>query len=161
LYEDNFNYLTKMCLGRMREAACRMIAQAHARGARVIVAGSDASDQPDPFLDAGADAVLMGEGIAALLELTGRLARDPAIDDRPWLDGVAGIATRVDGATHGRDAAGSPADRPPRLGPGGRRTLPEPVARAARLLQPQHGRVARLPVPLQLVRQADLGQTLQ
>ncbi|MGB6144191.1 MAG: radical SAM protein [Rhodanobacter sp.] len=113
LYEDNFNYLTKMCLGRMREAACRMIAQARARGARVIVAGSDASDQPDPFLDAGADAVLMGEGIAALLELTGRLARDPAIDDRPWLDGVAGIATRVDGATQARRMGAMPPD--PRL----------------------------------------------
>lgn len=24
-YEDNFNFLTKMCLSRMREAACRMI----------------------------------------------------------------------------------------------------------------------------------------
>lgn len=113
LYEDNFNYLTKMCLGRMREAACRMIAQARARGARVIVAGSDASDQPDPFLDAGADTVLMGEGIAALLELTGRLARDPAIDDRPWLDGVAGIATRMDGATQARRMGAMPPD--PRL----------------------------------------------
>ena len=43
-YEDNFNFLSKMCLGRMREAACEMIAAARARGARVIVAGSDASD---------------------------------------------------------------------------------------------------------------------
>src|SRR6476661_1914338 len=44
LYEDNFNYLSKMCLLRMREAALTMIAAAHARGVRVIVAGSDASD---------------------------------------------------------------------------------------------------------------------
>src|SRR6185312_2577739 len=50
--EDNFNYLTKMCLGRMREAACQMIAEARAHGARVIVAGSDASDHPDAFLAA-------------------------------------------------------------------------------------------------------------
>src|SRR6185312_12420258 len=48
-YEDNFNFLTKMCLGRMRDAACRMIAEASAQGARVIVAGSDASDHPDVF----------------------------------------------------------------------------------------------------------------
>jgi len=53
LYEDNFNFLTKMCLGRMREAACRMIAEARAAGARVIVAGSDASDHPEAFLAAG------------------------------------------------------------------------------------------------------------
>ncbi|NJM39634.1 MAG: cobalamin B12-binding domain-containing protein, partial [Anaerolineae bacterium] len=26
LYEDNFNFLSKMCLSRMREAACTMIA---------------------------------------------------------------------------------------------------------------------------------------
>src|SRR3954469_988930 len=75
-YEDNFNYLTKMCLGRMREAACRMVAQARAHGARVIVAGSDASDDPGPFLAAGAHAVLTGEGIAALVELMGRLDRE-------------------------------------------------------------------------------------
>src|SRR6185437_9560562 len=60
LYEDNFNFLTKMCLGRMREAACRMIAEARAAGARVIVAGSDASDHPEAFLAAGAEAVLIG-----------------------------------------------------------------------------------------------------
>ena len=73
LYEDNFNFLTKMCLGRMREAACQMIAAARAGGARVIVAGSDASDHPDAFLAAGAHAVLVGEGIAALAELIARL----------------------------------------------------------------------------------------
>lgn len=53
-YEDNFNFLTKMCLSRMREAACQMIAQARAAGCRVLVAGSDASDNPDVFLAAGA-----------------------------------------------------------------------------------------------------------
>src|SRR5580704_12543645 len=55
-YEDNFNFLSKMCLGAMRQAACDMIAAARARGARVIVAGSDASDAPGPYLSAGADA---------------------------------------------------------------------------------------------------------
>src|SRR6185312_13716236 len=88
-YEDNFNYLTKMCLGRMREAACQLIAEARARGARVIVAGSDASDRPAPFLAAGAHAVLIGEGIAALVELVGRLDRDPDVDVRRWTSGIA------------------------------------------------------------------------
>src|ERR1700761_3168066 len=63
IYEDNFNFLTKMCLGAMRRAACEMISTARARGARVIVAGSDASDAPDAYLGAGADAVLIGEGL--------------------------------------------------------------------------------------------------
>jgi len=93
LYEDNFNFLTKMCLARMREAACRMIAEARARGARVIVAGSDASDHPDAFLHAGAHAVLQGEGIAALLELVRRLDADPAMETRQWVSGIAGIST--------------------------------------------------------------------
>jgi anaerobic magnesium-protoporphyrin IX monomethyl ester cyclase len=97
-YEDNFNFLTKMCLGRMREAACRMIAEASAAGARVIVAGSDASDHPEPFLAAGADVVLVGEGIAALAALVERLEREPGIDDDAWTAGLPGVATIVDGA---------------------------------------------------------------
>ncbi|WP_445146806.1 B12-binding domain-containing radical SAM protein [Dyella sp. Tek66A03] len=99
LYEDNFNYLTKMCLGRMREAACQMIAEARVSGARVIVAGSDASDHPDPFLTAGADAVLIGEGIAALVTLVERLDRDRQIHHHGLAAGVAGVATLVDGQT--------------------------------------------------------------
>jgi anaerobic magnesium-protoporphyrin IX monomethyl ester cyclase len=97
IYEDNFNYLTKMCLGRMREAACQMIAEARANGAKVIVAGSDASDHPDAFLAAGAHAVLIGEGISGLIELVGRLDRNVHVDN--WADGIAGVATLVDGQT--------------------------------------------------------------
>jgi anaerobic magnesium-protoporphyrin IX monomethyl ester cyclase len=99
IYEDNFNYLTKMCLSRMRDAACQMIAEARALGARVIVAGSDASDQPEAFLAAGADAVLVGEGIAALAALVERLERTPDIDIASWTAGLPGVATLVDGAT--------------------------------------------------------------
>jgi anaerobic magnesium-protoporphyrin IX monomethyl ester cyclase len=94
-YEDNFNYLTKMCLSRMREAACHMIGEARARGARIIVAGSDASDQPEAFLAAGAHAVLIGEGIAALTQLIQRLERDPHIDNADWVAGITGVATLV------------------------------------------------------------------
>jgi anaerobic magnesium-protoporphyrin IX monomethyl ester cyclase len=96
-YEDNFNFLTKMCLGRMREAACRMIGEARSKGARVIVAGSDASDHPDAFLGAGADAVLVGEGIAALAQLIDRLDANPALDARDWVSNVDGVATLVGG----------------------------------------------------------------
>jgi len=99
LYEDNFNYLTKMCLSRMRDAACQMIAEARASGARVIVAGSDASDQPEAFLAAGADAVLVGEGIAGLAALVDRLERRPDIDTTEWTAGLSGVATLVEGAT--------------------------------------------------------------
>ncbi|AIF46975.1 B12-binding domain-containing radical SAM protein [Dyella japonica] len=97
IYEDNFNYLTKMCLGRMRDAACEMIAMAHASGARVIVAGSDASDQPEAFLAAGADAVLIGEGVAPLIELIRRLDGDPSLATGTWAAGLAGVASLADG----------------------------------------------------------------
>ena len=66
LYEDNYNFLSKMCLSTMRAAACRMVASARRAGARVIVAGSDASDAPQAYLAAGAEVVLIGEGLAAL-----------------------------------------------------------------------------------------------
>src|SRR4029450_2798867 len=43
LFEDNFNYLSKMCLGRMRQAAFTMIEMARTRGCTVIVGGADAT----------------------------------------------------------------------------------------------------------------------
>jgi anaerobic magnesium-protoporphyrin IX monomethyl ester cyclase len=73
LYEDNFNYLSKMCLSRMREAALAMIRMARARGCTVLVCGSDATDQAPLYLDAGAHFVLVGEGEATLAELMDRL----------------------------------------------------------------------------------------
>src|SRR5271168_120896 len=42
IYEDDFNFLTKMCLTRMRDVAFSMIDEARQAGARVIMHGSDA-----------------------------------------------------------------------------------------------------------------------
>src|SRR5271156_2475433 len=50
LYEDTFNFLSKMCLAEMRRAACHMIAAAHHAGAKVIAAGPDVTDAPEPYL---------------------------------------------------------------------------------------------------------------
>ena len=72
LYEDNFNYLSKMCLLRMREAAFRMIAMARERGCTVIVAGSDASDHAETYLARGAHFVVRGEGEHTLGETAAR-----------------------------------------------------------------------------------------
>jgi anaerobic magnesium-protoporphyrin IX monomethyl ester cyclase len=69
LYEDNFNYLSKMCLLRMREAAFTMARMAKDAGCIVVVAGSDATDHAQAYLDAGADYVLLGEGEQTLGEL--------------------------------------------------------------------------------------------
>ena len=81
IYEDGFNYLTKMCLSRMREAAFLMIAAAKERGCHVIVSGSDATDHQEKYFAAGADAIVLGEGERTLAELldclTGRTPGDP------------------------------------------------------------------------------------
>jgi anaerobic magnesium-protoporphyrin IX monomethyl ester cyclase len=67
--EDNFNFLTKMCTTLRRDSALAMIAAARARDCRVAVNGPDAADHPLAYLAAGADAVALGEGEAALAEL--------------------------------------------------------------------------------------------
>src|SRR5436309_10917532 len=69
VYEDNFNYLSKMCLLRMRQAAFTMLGMARRRGCTVIAAGSDATDHAAEYLEAGADYVLIGEGEETLGEL--------------------------------------------------------------------------------------------
>lgn len=69
IYEDNFNYLSKMCLLRMRQAAFTMIDMARRQDCLVIVAGSDATDHAEAYLQRGADYVLLGEGEETLGEL--------------------------------------------------------------------------------------------
>ncbi len=69
LYEDNFNYLSKMCLLRMRAAAFKMIEMAKTCGCTVIVGGADMTDHSDLYLERGANFVLLGEGEETLGEL--------------------------------------------------------------------------------------------
>ncbi|HEX8221487.1 MAG TPA: radical SAM protein [Chloroflexia bacterium] len=78
IYEDSFNYLSKMCLSRMREAAFTMISAGAARGIPVLVSGSDATDHRAKYFARGASAIIIGEGEITLAEtldsLTGRAA---------------------------------------------------------------------------------------
>jgi radical SAM superfamily enzyme YgiQ (UPF0313 family) len=69
IYEDNFNFLSKMCLSRMRDIAFRIIDVARESGAKVVVNGSDASDRCIEYLSRGADYILLGEAEWTLLEL--------------------------------------------------------------------------------------------
>src|SRR5260370_12111406 len=85
LLEDNFNFLAKMCTTRKREAALRMIADAKSVGARVVVNGSDASDVPELYLSAGADAVILGETERTFPELVEALEQNFAADLSPSL----------------------------------------------------------------------------
>ena len=95
LYEDSFNYLSKMCLLRMRQAAFTMMRAAQAHGCAIIVSGSDATDHLDEYFDHGADYVLIGEGEVTLGELMDALggSRD--------LSAIRGMAYRErDGTIH-------------------------------------------------------------
>src|SRR5919109_5197063 len=87
LYEDNFNYLSKMCLLRMREAAFKMIEMATSRGCTVILCGADATDHYETYLAKGADYVLIGEGEETLVELLNRLSVGQVVQD------IIGLAT--------------------------------------------------------------------
>ncbi len=69
IYEDDFNFLTKMCLTRMRDLAWQMAQQARRAGARVLVHGSDSTDHAGDYLRNGCDLVLKGESEYKLLEV--------------------------------------------------------------------------------------------
>ena len=93
LYEDNFNYLSKMCLLRMRDAAMHMIASAGERGCTTIVCGADATDHYADYLEGGVDYVLLGEGEETLQQLLDSLEGRSHVD----LKDIQGIAYVEDG----------------------------------------------------------------
>lgn len=74
VYDDGFNYLTKMCLTNMREAAFRMQEIAKRRGCTVITNSSDSTDHFELYLEHKADVVIKGEAEMALLELVTQLS---------------------------------------------------------------------------------------
>ena len=59
--EDNFNFLTKMCLLRNRELACRMARMAQDAGVPAVANGPDCNDHATEYLDAGFRFVIAGE----------------------------------------------------------------------------------------------------
>jgi anaerobic magnesium-protoporphyrin IX monomethyl ester cyclase len=75
IYDDGFNYLTKMCLTNMREAAFKMIHYAKERGCTVIVSGSDSTDRFEMYLNEGADFILLGEAELTLLQLADAIGK--------------------------------------------------------------------------------------
>jgi anaerobic magnesium-protoporphyrin IX monomethyl ester cyclase len=67
--EDNFNYLTKMCLLENRALAQSMARVAGECGVPAIVNSSDASDHPEDYLAAGFASVIRGELESALVNV--------------------------------------------------------------------------------------------
>lgn len=97
IYDDGFNYLTKMCLTNMRDAAHEMIRMAKAKGLKVFVSSSDATDHSEKYLNAGADLVMVGEGEQTLLEVAEQVQRKqenwPSIAGLRYLAGGEMIQT--------------------------------------------------------------------
>jgi anaerobic magnesium-protoporphyrin IX monomethyl ester cyclase len=87
VYEDNFNFLTKMCLTRMREVAYHILELARRAGATLLVNGSDASDHAGDYLRSGFRCVLLGEAEWTLLEVVQHLVadQDQAVEKVPGL----------------------------------------------------------------------------
>ena len=94
LIEDNFNFLTKMCTENRREDALAMIRAARLRGWTVGVNSPDAIDNPRLYLDAGASAVLTGEGEFAAAEFVRAAEADEVLARVGGLlldDGAGGV----------------------------------------------------------------------
>lgn len=94
IYDDGFNYLTKMCLTNMREAAFTMSEMAKAAGCKVIVSSSDSTDHFEKYLDHKADHVILGEAEQTLLELV-----DAIRTGNRDTSNIAGHVMRVNGNT--------------------------------------------------------------
>ena len=87
VFEDNFNFLSKMCLTRMRDVAYHILEASRRAGATVMVNGSDASDHARDYLRKGFRCVLLGEAEWTLLEAVRHLLKgnDDALDHVPGL----------------------------------------------------------------------------
>jgi anaerobic magnesium-protoporphyrin IX monomethyl ester cyclase len=92
VYEDDFNFLSKMCLTRMREVAWGMAAIARAMGAVTIAHGSDATDHTELFLRNGFNYVCRGEAERTLVQVCRSILEGI---EAPEADGVATLDCAV------------------------------------------------------------------
>ncbi|KAB2842582.1 MAG: B12-binding domain-containing radical SAM protein, partial [Melioribacteraceae bacterium] len=76
IYDDEFNYLTKMCLSNMRGAALSFIKTAKENNIKTIVYSSDATDFSQFYFDAGCDVIIFGEGEVTLTEVFDLLEKE-------------------------------------------------------------------------------------
>jgi anaerobic magnesium-protoporphyrin IX monomethyl ester cyclase len=93
IYDDSFNYLTKMCLTKMREAAFEMAKTASKFGCTVIVASSDAVDHYEKYFLHSVAYVIKGEGEETLEQLLN------ALENRSDVATVPGVVFRKLGKT--------------------------------------------------------------
>ncbi len=92
-YDDGFNYLTKMCLSVMRQAAFTMASLAKQQNCIVIICSSDSTDHFEKYFEHGVDYVVRGEGEETLKELL------ICLDGKHDPTQVAGLAFRKNNET--------------------------------------------------------------
>jgi anaerobic magnesium-protoporphyrin IX monomethyl ester cyclase len=93
IFDDQFSYITKMCLENMREAAILMAKLGRRYGARVILSSQDANDNYKIYLENGIDFVILGEPEITLKELTIRILKEPG----NGFEDIHGLAFKTDG----------------------------------------------------------------
>src|SRR5258705_4399160 len=99
IYDDGFNYLTKMCLTNMREAAFEMMKFAKQKGCTVIVSSSDATDHFEQYLQEGADFVILGEAEQTLTEVVKAVEeKSHGSDGHTEFLSIPGLAYQLKGA---------------------------------------------------------------
>src|SRR6185437_5117385 len=93
IYDDGFNYLSKMCLTNMRHEAFKMQQIAKQHGCKIIVSSSDATDNYEKYFDNGADYIIAGEAEYTLLDLVNAI--NTKNED---LNSINGLVYKKDGA---------------------------------------------------------------
>ena len=79
VYDDDFNFLTKMCLENMRRTVWAAIQELEGVPLR-IVHSSDASDQAEAYLNAGFQVVVHRNAEKALVDLLAAYQKQPSLD---------------------------------------------------------------------------------
>ncbi len=97
IYDDEFNYLTKMCLSKMRDFATAAVQKAKDYFIPVVVYSSDAADFPDQYFKAGCDCIICGEGEETLKEVAESFENGSFYSAR---DEIKGLKFIKDGCVH-------------------------------------------------------------
>ncbi len=91
IYDDGFNYLTKMCLSKMQDAGFDIIQYAKSKSITTICNSSDSTDHFSTYHKKGADYVIHGEGEETLIELVSVLSANLSVAK------IQGISYATDG----------------------------------------------------------------
>jgi anaerobic magnesium-protoporphyrin IX monomethyl ester cyclase len=88
IYDDEFNYLTKMCLSEMRGAAVSFIRTAKNLSIPVVIYSSDATDFPHAYFQAGCDAIIYGEGEITIQEIAESFEKQEFNNNKKTIHGL-------------------------------------------------------------------------